>query len=95
MSFIEGVGEGGTKYAGICAGPDGRLYCAPCNADTLLAIETETQTLSWIEGAGEGGWKQVGMSEGPDGRLYCAAAGSCALRRCSVGETQRLHETEG
>ena len=31
------------KYIGICAGPDGRLYCAPSNASTVLVIDSEMQ----------------------------------------------------
>ena len=30
LRFIEGAEEGGLKYFGICAGPDGMLYCAAC-----------------------------------------------------------------
>ena len=38
LSFLEGAGEkGGSKYAGICAGADGKLYCAPHSASARRA----------------------------------------------------------
>ena len=61
LTFIEGVGEGGHKYSGICAGPDGRLYCAPCDASKVLVIDPGTQTLSFMEGAGGGGMKYLSL----------------------------------
>ena len=57
---------------GSCAGADGRLYCAPHGASTVLVIVPATRSLSFIEGAGEGGMKYVGICAGADGRLYCA-----------------------
>ena len=71
------------KYIGICAGVDGRLYCAPCDASTVLVIDPETQTLSFIEGAGGGGQKYFGICMAPNGVLHCApygAASSLLLR---------------
>ena len=53
LRFIEGAGEGGVKYAGICAGPDGLLYCAPRDASSVLVIDPGTSTLSFIDGAGK------------------------------------------
>ncbi len=56
-------------YYGICAGPDGRLYCDPLCSSSVLVIEPEAQSLSFIESAGEAGWKHVGICAGSDGRL--------------------------
>ena len=39
LSFIEGAEEGGLKYWGICAGPDGMLYCAATAASSVLVID--------------------------------------------------------
>ena len=39
VSHINGAGNGEGKWVGIAAGPDGKLYCAPCNASTVLVID--------------------------------------------------------
>ena len=57
LSFIEGAEEGGLKYFGICAGPNGMLYCAATAASSVLVIDPRTQTLSFIEGAVGSGLK--------------------------------------
>ena len=59
-------------YADICVGPDGLLYCAPCNASSVLVIDPCARTLGFIEGVGERGLKSNGICAGPDGLLYCA-----------------------
>ena len=59
-------------YEGICAGADGKLYCAPRHASRVLVIDPEAGTLSFLEGAGEGGAKYSGICAGSDGKLYCA-----------------------
>ena len=33
------------KYTGICAAPDGYLYCSQCDAPIVLVIEPEMQCL--------------------------------------------------
>ena len=50
----EGVMEGHGSYKGICAGPDGKLYCAPLNASRVLVIDPVSGTLAFLDGAGEG-----------------------------------------
>ena len=72
LSFIEGAEEGGLKYFGICAGPDGMLYCAATATSSVLVIDPRTQTLSFIEGAVGSGLKWSGICASPAGRLYCA-----------------------
>ena len=67
------------KYFGICAGPDGRLYCAPGNASTVLVIDPGTQTLSFIEGAGSGGQKYSSICMAPNGVLHCAPYGAASI----------------
>ncbi len=35
------------KYIGICAAPDGYLYCSPCDTPTVLVFEPVTLCLSF------------------------------------------------
>ena len=67
------------KYRGICAGPDGLLYCAPWNAPTVLVIDPWTRTLGFIKGAGETGEKYFGICAGPDGRLHCGPCNASSV----------------
>jgi len=72
LSFIEGAGHGGWLYAGIALGPDGLLYCAPCESSKVLVINPATRELSFIEGAEQAKSKwNSGIAVGPDGLLYC------------------------
>jgi len=74
LRFIEGAEEGGLKYFGICAGPDGMLYCAATAASSVLVIDPRTQTLSFIEGAVGSGlkwWESTGRF------LLCAVVLVC------------------
>ena len=67
------------KYYGICAGPDRRLYCAPCDASTMLVIDPQMRSLSFIEGAGTGGLKYGGICMAPNGVLHCAPYGAASI----------------
>ena len=101
LSFIEGAEEGGLKYFGICAGPDGMLYCAATAASSVLVIDPRTQTLSFIEGAVGSGLKWSGICASPAGRLYCAlflsscdglrAGMSSATTQARCGKTCGFH----
>ena len=85
LRFIEGAEEGGLKYFGICAGPDGMLYCAATAASSVLVIDPRTQTLSFIEGAVGSGLKWSGICASPAGRLFCAPfLSSCDGLRASA-----------
>ena len=70
FELLEGAGEGGLNYRGICAGPDGLLYCAPLYSSSVLVFYPWTRNLTFIEGAGDGAMKYAGICAGPDGRLY-------------------------
>ena len=35
LAHIDGAGGTLSKWCGICAGPDGKLYCAPFRASTV------------------------------------------------------------
>lgn len=61
-----------SKWSGIAAGADGLLYCAPCNADTVLVIDPQTHEISHIPGAGAAKFKWSGIAAAANGRLYCA-----------------------
>ena len=66
------------KYIGICAGPDGRLYCAPCDASTMLVIDPEMRSLSFTAGAGSGNqYSSICMA--PNGVLHCAPYGAASI----------------
>ena len=61
----------GSKYFGICMGPDGLLYCGPCNSTSVLVVDPVSQALSFIAGAGEGGddgGRRDGGARGQAGR---------------------------
>ena len=72
LGFIKGAGETYEKYIAICAGPDGRLHCAPCSASTVLVIHPGTQTLSFIGSIRDEGKKYGGICMGAEGILCCA-----------------------
>ena len=69
---MKGAGETGEKYFGICASPDGQLYCGPCSASSVLVIHPGTRTLSFIGNIRDGGQKYCGICTGDDGVLCCA-----------------------
>merc|ERR1712194_550807 len=54
------------------SGPDGCLYCAPCDSDKVLVIDPAKRTLDYILGARSGYCKYSGIALGPDDCLYCA-----------------------
>jgi len=63
------------KYAGLCLGPDGKIYCCPFDAPSVLVIDPDPQAavkLEFIEGVGDGQRKYFGICVGPDDRMYCA-----------------------
>eukprot|EP00929_Paragymnodinium_shiwhaense_P069879 TRINITY_DN35308_c0_g1_i3.p1 TRINITY_DN35308_c0_g1~~TRINITY_DN35308_c0_g1_i3.p1 ORF type:complete len:248 (-),score=56.19 TRINITY_DN35308_c0_g1_i3:249-992(-) len=62
------------RWAGLACGRDGRLYCAPYNAGSVLVIETAARKVTAIGGAGSGQYKWSGAACGADGRLYFVPA---------------------
>ena len=55
VSFIEGVGEGGLKYAGICMASEGVLICAPGDASSVMQVLPFSEKLIWDRVATAGG----------------------------------------
>ncbi|KAL1507497.1 hypothetical protein AB1Y20_008333 [Prymnesium parvum] len=65
------LGEGGGKWSGGVLGPDGKVYCVPCDARRVLRIDPATGATDLIgSDHGEGG-KWGGGVLGPDGKVYC------------------------
>ena len=54
--------EGNGKWSGMVA-VGHTLYCAPCNASTVLVVDPTTEKLSFIEGAGALRLKYRGICE--------------------------------
>ena len=93
LSFIEGAGTSGEKYFDICAGPDGRLYCAPANASKVLVIDAATRSCSFIKGVGDGGSrKYAGVCPSPHGQIYLAPLNSVTVMCISVTNTLQVLE---
>eukprot|EP00928_Gymnodinium_smaydae_P030233 TRINITY_DN22533_c0_g1_i1.p1 TRINITY_DN22533_c0_g1~~TRINITY_DN22533_c0_g1_i1.p1 ORF type:complete len:364 (+),score=66.45 TRINITY_DN22533_c0_g1_i1:116-1207(+) len=72
LKFISGVGGGPCKWSGAASGPDGNVYCAPFNADSVLVVETEVRSLRHLHGIPHGRSKWSGAVAGADGKIYCA-----------------------
>eukprot|EP00927_Polykrikos_kofoidii_P069497 TRINITY_DN65004_c0_g1_i1.p1 TRINITY_DN65004_c0_g1~~TRINITY_DN65004_c0_g1_i1.p1 ORF type:complete len:369 (+),score=52.01 TRINITY_DN65004_c0_g1_i1:180-1286(+) len=66
------IPKGNSKWLGAAFASNGKIYCAPYNASTVLVINTKDKELSFIEGAGMGSAKWAGAAVGHDGRIYCA-----------------------
>jgi len=60
------------KYAGMCLGPDNKIYCCPFDAPHVLVVDPVLKTLDRIDGVGEGQRKYFGICRGPDNKMYCA-----------------------
>merc|ERR1719502_2187960 len=71
-TFLGYVGGQRAKYKGMCAGPDGKLYCAPYHASRVLIIDPPSGALSVMDGVGQEPDKYNSICAGPDGKLYCA-----------------------
>jgi hypothetical protein len=66
------LGGGNDKYAGAVLGADGLVYGLPCNADSVVVIDPETEAVSTLEpsvGASTGKWCDGLLGE--DGFVYC------------------------
>jgi DNA-binding beta-propeller fold protein YncE len=70
VSTIECGVAGGEKWHGICA-VGTKLYCAPCNASSVLVIDADTDTVSTIE-CGVAGEQKWGGICAVGTKLYCA-----------------------
>lgn len=94
------------KWSGIAAGFDGRLYCAPCNASSVLVIDPVRHSLSTIEINRD--WQPLqedkwsGIVAAQDGRLYCAPASASYIlvidpvaAHSSCGANPLLHRLDG
>src|SRR5690606_25635768 len=71
--------SGSSKWNGIAAGPDGKLYCVPSSATDILVIDPATGTAERTNmgvNLPSGSAKWNGIAAGPDGRLYCAPYGA-------------------
>ena len=66
--------DGNSKWLGIAAGSDGKLYCAPHTASGVLVIDPASGTCSTIACGVDGNNKWYGIAAGSDGKLYCAPA---------------------
>jgi hypothetical protein len=60
------------KWAGAVLGPDGCIYCAPFNAESVLVINPMMQRCSVIEGVPPGTAKWMGAAASADGLIYFA-----------------------
>eukprot|EP00928_Gymnodinium_smaydae_P005669 TRINITY_DN11936_c0_g1_i1.p1 TRINITY_DN11936_c0_g1~~TRINITY_DN11936_c0_g1_i1.p1 ORF type:complete len:457 (-),score=94.72 TRINITY_DN11936_c0_g1_i1:52-1371(-) len=77
-SVLGDLGEGGWKYHGGLATPDGLIvYGIPCNADSVLKIDTRTDTVTTIGHGLKSGrhrnddkYKYLGGGIGGDGKVY-------------------------
>ena len=89
MAHINGAGDGGWKWHGMCAGPDGKLYCAPYCARTVrlgLFGSVSQAKCSWtcaIHAVSQ--WKRGGSFSSLASFVWLRAWYSrepAALRRC-------------
>ena len=64
---------GTTKWYGGVLGPDGKIYCVPLNATSILIIDpiAGTATTSAMGATLTGATKWFGGVLGPDGKIYC------------------------
>ena len=71
--------EGEMKWGESVLGPDGVIYCAPCNATGVLAIDTHAQTVTTF-GNFPGRFKWGQSVLGPDGIIYCGPVSATEVR---------------
>merc|ERR1719265_628748 len=71
LRLIDGAGSGDCKWTGIAAGLDGRLYCVPSRASTVLVVHPGKRSLADFSGIQRGNAKWSGLCVGLDQRLYC------------------------
>ena len=64
---------GASKWQGGVLGPDGKIYCVPFNATSILIIDPQvgTATTSTMGANLTGANKWQGGVLGPDGKIYC------------------------
>lgn len=73
ISTIAGVPSGTNKYSSGTIAPNGKIYCTPFNADHVLVINTNDDTISTItSGIPNGNGKWHGGCLAPNGKIYCA-----------------------
>jgi len=65
------AGAGTTKWFGGCVGTNGKIYCAPRDATTVLEIDPSADTISTF-GSISGSGKYTGCVLAPNGYIYCA-----------------------
>jgi len=108
LSRIEGACDGVAfkhRWSGIARSPrDGRLYCSPFNANSVLVVDPRTEKITFMHGAGSGDCKWSGIAPGMDGRLYCVPSRANSLLVIDPGDADQegcaevarlFHEFEG
>jgi len=70
-----GTGYGNQAYYGGCLGPDGKIYCAAMNANTILVIDPTTNTVSYLS-TGLTSPQYRGMLMATNGTLYMKSSGN-------------------
>jgi hypothetical protein len=64
--------EGTAKWIGGVLAPNGKIYCVPFNATTVLIIDPLTDTAEQTSITGLGGtYKWIGGVLAPNGKIYC------------------------
>lgn len=74
ISMYNTTTTGSSKWRGGVLAPNGKIYCAPFNASTILIIDTNQQTAVLTEdamGLNFTGYKWIGGSLAPNGKIYC------------------------
>ena len=78
--------SGTSKYYGGVLAPNGKIYCTPFNATSVLVIDPETNTTSTF-GSISGTSKYPGGVLAPNGKIYCVPFNATSVLAIGAGTT--------
>jgi hypothetical protein len=79
ITTITGLSSDADKWYGGILAPNGKIYCIPHSASSVLVIDPKTNTTSSIPGAGTNTFKWVGGVLAQNGKIYGIPASSTSV----------------
>ena len=90
-----GEHQGGFKWSGGALGPDGRIYCVPCNTHSALVIDPVSRTVQTFgHYAGVPSYRAMLDREGAQGIEDIAILGDEAEIRAGLGRLEDAGVTD-
>jgi len=79
ITTITGLSSDADKWYGGILAPNGKIYCIPHSASSVLVIDPKTNTTSLIPGVGTDAFKWVGGVLAQNGKIYGIPASSTSV----------------